>query len=256
MLNIRPEQMAVFEKDGARRFEDEMLAHSKEFSPRLCELIGDDQLRVALKQSIGRAKEYGFSNRGPIRLYIELMFLAGSDFDTDPQYPGLGEVLRGRGAEMVRAERIFERINDYRENVSGEYGVNARKALAYLADFGRQPDPFTEDGLVSQLLAGMRASFPLKADYLGEPALLQLIAEGRAAAQRYGLKGARAEAMIVILMFAFGHGCVADPLYPWISQVLTDERITSAEARGQRLERKALTWLDHVLARPLPGGEA
>jgi hypothetical protein len=62
--------------------------------------------------------------------------------------------------------------------------------------------------------------------------------------------------MIVILMFAFGHGCVADPLYPWISQVLTDERITSAEARGQRLERKALTWLDHVLARPLPGGEA
>jgi hypothetical protein len=149
MLNIRPEQMAIFEKDGARRFEDEMLAHSKEFSPRLCELIGDDQLQVALKQSIGRAKEYGFSNRGPIRLYIELMFLAGSDFDTDPQYPGLGELLRGRDAEMVRAERIFERINDYRENVSGEYGVNARKALAYLADFGRQPDSFTEDGLVS-----------------------------------------------------------------------------------------------------------
>jgi hypothetical protein len=26
MLNIRPEQMAIFEKDGARRFEDEMIS--------------------------------------------------------------------------------------------------------------------------------------------------------------------------------------------------------------------------------------
>ena len=48
-------------------------------------------------------------------------------------------------------------------------------------------------------------------------------------------------------MFAFGHGCCEDPLYPWIARTLTDEKITDAEARAKRLEKKAITWLDHVL---------
>ncbi|MCK5229016.1 MAG: hypothetical protein KAR13_02045, partial [Desulfobulbaceae bacterium] len=33
-----------------KMFEDDMMAHSKKFSPRLCEVIGDEQLRVALRQ--------------------------------------------------------------------------------------------------------------------------------------------------------------------------------------------------------------
>lgn len=93
MLIIRKEQMKAFENDALRRFEDEMVVHSKEFTPRLCKVIGDEQLRVALRQTMERADTYGFTNRGPIRLYIELMFLYGNDFDTDPQYPSLGKVL-------------------------------------------------------------------------------------------------------------------------------------------------------------------
>ena len=51
----------------------------------------------------------------------------------------------------------------------------------------------------------------------------------------------------MLLMFAFGHGCCDDPLYPWIARTLNDERITDPPARAKRLETKALTWLDHVL---------
>lgn len=98
----------------------------------------------------------------------------------------------------------------------------------------------------------MYQAFPRKATYLGRPALKAVIVEGRAAAKRYSLTTLRAEALIVILMYAFGHGCIDDPLYPWISQTLNDPRIVDATARGERLERKALTWLDHVLARQSP----
>ena len=52
MLNIRAEQMEVFERDALRRFEEEMISHSREFSPRLCEVIGDAQLRIAVRQAI------------------------------------------------------------------------------------------------------------------------------------------------------------------------------------------------------------
>jgi hypothetical protein len=54
-------------------------------------------------------------------------------------------------------------------------------------------------------------------------------------------------------MFAFGHGCTHDPLYPWIARTLKDERIKDPAARAERLEKKAITWLDHVLARPPKG---
>jgi hypothetical protein len=54
--------------------------------------------------------------------------------------------------------------------------------------------------------------------------------------------------MVVALMFAFGHGCTRDPLYPWISHTLADEKIVSPAARAERLEKKARTWLDHVIA--------
>ena len=107
MLKIRPTQMIVFEKASLRRFEDEMVVHSKEFTPRLYEVLGEEQLRVALRQAMKRADTYGFTNRGPIRLYIELMFLYGSDFDTDPQYPAIGKVLKAPGDQMKRAEETF-----------------------------------------------------------------------------------------------------------------------------------------------------
>jgi uncharacterized membrane protein len=48
-------------------------------------------------------------------------------------------------------------------------------------------------------------------------------------------------------MFAFGHGCLNDPLYPWIAMTLEGDAIGDSDARTRRLERRALTWLDHVL---------
>ena len=41
MITIRPEQMAAFEKAALMRFEDEMVAHGREFAPKLARAIGD-----------------------------------------------------------------------------------------------------------------------------------------------------------------------------------------------------------------------
>ena len=61
-------------------------------------------------------------------------------------------------------------------------------------------------------------------------------------------RAVREMALVIVLMLAFGHGCADDPLYPWIARTLQDEAITDPAARAKRLEKKALTWLEHVLA--------
>ena len=64
---------------------------------------------------MARAEGYGFTNRGPLRLFIEMMFLCGSGFDTDPQYPAVGAVLRAAGDQMQRAQMIFLEAKELRE---------------------------------------------------------------------------------------------------------------------------------------------
>lgn len=253
MLKIRSEQMKVFAEAARLRFEDEMMAHSKEFSPRLCGLIGDDQLRVAVRKSMEHASSYGFTLRGPIRLYIELMFLCGSSFDTDPQYTLVGEILKAPGDQMLRAEKIYQGVLDYQEKVAGPNNINVRHALEALSSFARMPITFNVHNFAEEMFEEMTHIFPQRAAYVGGDGLIALIREGRAEARKYGFPTVGGEAMIVALMFAFGHGCTDDPLYPWIRLTLKDKRIKDSAARAKRLEKKATTWLEHVLSRPRAG---
>ena len=202
-----------------------------------------------------RAHNYGFTYRGPIRLYIELMFLCGSSFDTDPQYPEIGQTLTASSDQMQRSEQIREGVIAYRKRVSGEDNVNVRKSLEYLSKFAQEPILISSSDFVAETLAELTRAFPQKAAYLGEDSLTKLIDEGRVVARNHGFSTVPSEVLIVVLMFAFGHGCTDDPLYPWISRPLNDARIVSPEARAKRLRKKALTWLRHVLARPKLGGQ-
>ena len=206
MLVIRAEQMKVFEQAALRRFEDEMVAHSKDFSPRLCEVIGDEQLRVALRSAMNRAGGYGFTYRGPIRLFIEMMFLCGSAFDTDPQYPRVGEILRASGDQMQRAEQIHQGFLDYLEKVSGPGAVNVRNALRGLSVFARMPITFSSNDFVAGMLQEMTHFFPQKVAYVGEEGLTALIREGRTEARKHGFPTVRGEALVVVLMAAGGTG--------------------------------------------------
>jgi hypothetical protein len=249
VLVIRSAQVLAFEAAARQRFEDEMLAHGRRFSPRLSEVLGDEGLRLAVRSAIARSAHHGFTYRGPIRLFVEMTFLFGSAFDTDPQYRVVGDVLHSADDQMTRAQRIHEWHGDYLERVSGPGATNVHSALRGLLTFAREPLTIPAEDLRQGLLREMIRIFPQKASYVGEAALSALIDEAADEARRRDFEGARATALLVVLKFAFGHGCTADPLYPWIAKTLDDERIAGPAARAARLEKKALTWLEHVVAR-------
>jgi hypothetical protein len=246
MLIIRDTQMRAFEESVRERFEDEMLRHGREFSPRLTTVLGDERSRMAIRSAIDRARGHQFTLRGPVRLFIELSFLFGSAFDTDPQYPWAQELLSSARPEMDRAQALHAKTLEYQDKVSGAGGRNTRRALVELAELATRPVPLTAETLGETIRAEMTRAFPQKAAYIGDDALDALIAKGRGVAA--GLQfPARGEAVVVALMFAFGSGCVSDPLYPWIAETLGDPRITTPELRADRLERKSRVWLQHVV---------
>jgi hypothetical protein len=134
MLTIRPEQYEVLRRTLLRQFEDEMVEHLDNFAPKHCEVIKESGIRTVIRLGVERAKEYGFTNRGPVRFYIELMFMFGSYFDTDPQYQWAGEVLNDRAVsdQMFRASGLHYKATDYVERVSGPNHVYSIEALRRL----------------------------------------------------------------------------------------------------------------------------
>ena len=250
MLVIRQEQMDVFRAAALRSFEDEMVEHLAGFSPPLFKTVGEEQMRQAIRLGMERANGHGFTYRGPVRLYLELMLLFGSHFDTDPQYPWAAQILTKQDSppQMQRAERLYDTVMDYREKVAGPEDAYALRALRNIAAFARQPLTLSADDFVPTMLHEIALIYPEKAAYVGDQSLSALIRKAVDGARIQRFSTTRGMALVVVLMVAFGHGCGADPLYPWIARTLRDEMMTDPEAKANRLEKKALTWLDHVLA--------
>ncbi|MDH5180272.1 MAG: hypothetical protein OEZ39_08105 [Gammaproteobacteria bacterium] len=250
MLRIRKEQIQAFEIAALHNFENEMVEHSRNFTPKLCEVLGEEKLRIAIKHAMSRASEYGFTNRGPIRLYIEMTYLFGSDFDTDPQYPIFNLILNEDNDQMVRAEKLHNEITTYLADIAGPNAENVFSALESVASFSRKPMNLSSERFHNEIKQELVMAFPKKTEYVGDDGLNKLIDNGRKLAKKYEFPEIRGDTLLIILMFAFGHGCTNDPLYPWIRNTLIDKRIQDSVSRAARLEKKALTWLDHVLSAP------
>lgn len=246
MLMIRQEQMRAFEKAAMACFEEEMVIHCRKFSPRICEQIGDVMLRLAVQSAIGRCAAYGFTNRGPIRLFIEMTFLFGSAFDTDPQYTWSAEILRAPGDQMVRAERLYAKVMDYRKKVPDPDTGSTIRALENLTIWVEKNTLSSISEFVSAMIFEMNRIRPETAVYAGEAGLTDLLLEGCAEAEKHGFPTAYGQALMGMLMFTFGRGFLNDPLHPWTKPSLKQAPPGDPTGRALALKTAACAFLERM----------
>ena len=157
MWTIRQEQAEVFRQNALQKFEDEMVEHLKKFAPRHWKVMGEKDGRRVIRLGIEQAEKHGFTNRGPVRFYIELMFMFGSFFDTDPQHPWASTVLADSdsGHQDVRADRLYAAMNTYLAQVVEPEREHLRGAVQPLLDAQFedviQPRTNLENGILKML---------------------------------------------------------------------------------------------------------
>lgn len=249
MFKISSAQISFIDQQARLAFEARMVQHCQDFQPNLCKTLSPDQIAGFVRDGLDLAERAGFTNRGPARLYLELMLLFGSAFAEDPQYPWAQELLQSGVDQSIRARSLWDRVVTYQDRVGGPDNRQTIAALRHLRARAAQPPQWSAEDLQRDLLTEIEMLFPEKAAFIGPPALQALIDAGIATAHRHELRLPGQIALIVALMFAFGHGCCADPLFPWISSTLTKPEDADPMVRAERLERKAVIWLDAVLAR-------
>lgn len=249
MIVIRSSQVSAFQVATRQVFEDAMVAHARTYSPILHGVIGEAQMRMAVRKGINDANNYGFTRRGPIQLFLEMMLLFGGGIGSDPQYPWAAEQLNSGCAEnqMRRGELLYLEVCRYLTKVHGANNCLVRKALQRLADSNPREVVFPANAIEDGILRFLRWVHPEKYAYTPERALRLLIHEAIAKTQQYtGEHDGRHVGLVAALMFCFGHACDTDSLYPWIGKTLTRSR--SAKMNSMRvLERQAITWLKAVL---------
>lgn len=249
MLTIRREQVDGFKPKALRLFEDDMVAHLKEFAPEPSKILGEPGVREAIRFGIKAARNYGFVCRGPVRFYIELMFMFGGYFDTDPQCRWATRILNDRETsdQMVRAERLFDQMNHYLDVVCG---VRRKFLIDATKHFGETKlEDFVSPGtsLPRSVLAKLHQIYPEKCEYLGDSALGVVLQTGFQAARDFRFVGDLAQAACAIFAFNFGHRFPADPVCRWIGTDLAKESRSDPDAAINELYSKSTTYLGSML---------
>ncbi len=244
MLIIRKEQMQTLRTATGGSFEKHLVSHFQHIAHERTKKLGEEGLRRVINYGMERADNYNFTMRGSSRFYVETMFILGSDFDTDPQYPWAYEILAEQGInnEIERADALHVKLVDYTSKTSTPELLH-RSMLSTRELLGNMPSEWGEDfeGAMLELASGIH---PEKYDYVGEEQMLLLLEDSENTAAYFDLGNESGICLIFGLSFALGYCCAFDPLFPWIENSLKQ---SDADTSYNLLLKQSETYLNRAL---------
>jgi hypothetical protein len=251
MLRILERQLTALGLLAQKNFVEQMVEHLLVFTPHHAQTLGPGALRQVIQLGIERAESYGYTLRGPVRFYIELMFQFGSDFDTDPQSRWATAFLKrpwvDGDTERARVEELFFVATRYLAALAGPRNQYALDALRRAVSGGLDFAPDAGSDLTDQILQHLRYIAPEKCSLVGREGLESLIQHGLSAARARGGQTAADQSLVVVLMFGLGHGCLTDPQFPWIRSTLERGASHPEPDVFRNLRRRSQIYLQHTL---------
>jgi len=249
MWTIRQDQTEAFRQYHLRKFEDEMVDHLQKFSPHQFIVAGEPAVRQAIRLGIENAGKYGFSDRGPVRFYIELMFMFGGYFDSDPQHPWAAEVLTCPAImeQGSRANWLHAATSQYLLDVIKPERPSLRQAVKERLSLPFEDTFPPEKNLEESLISIMHVLSPPRCKYAKDEVLRTLIRQAFRKAEKFLIPSNRGRVLMAVFTIAGGHGFDRDPLYGWISIATDHNTHSSVDERIVALAEKAQLYFGAML---------
>ncbi len=249
MIILRNEQLKVFQRYALNQYENKLVEHIKNFVPKSYKIIGEVAIRKIITTGMEQAGKYGFTYKGPIRYYLDLMFLFGSYFDTDPQYAWFQKILSNSEItdQMKKVDLLYENTIEYINDVIGPDCTFEKEALKKSLQINLNDLPSNHDNYLNSVFQYLEHLYPRKFEYIGESALKPLIASGNRYANIYGINNLRGISLLISYMFAFGHRCFDDIQYPWIYSTLHDRNKIDQGNLIRKLHSKIINYFKHIV---------
>lgn len=218
MLRLVTPQMDTLASAAQAGFEREMVAHARQFAPRHCAHLDDEVLMGFVRTALQRASDLDFRRRGPMRLYLELMLLFGSDFDSDPALaPVFSGLALGEGDdEMSRADEICGRASRFLDLTAGPEGEYALAAASRFAQQRPEELYLSRDYFERELMGRLQMLHPQHFAVVAPQGLRALVTRAAETARRFPVQGGAGLVLFAQFAFLLGHGFETDPQFPWL----------------------------------------
>jgi hypothetical protein len=254
MLVIGGGQIEVMQTAALRRFDEDLYRHVRTYFPRHHRHLGEAQIRRFIGYGRQRAAHHGFRSERNVCLYISVMVMLGSNFDVDVRLPWAAALLAADEHETLRIDALANAAMDHLDRVAGVDDRNIDSALrniraqlpVLLAEHHTESGPWPRRAEIQ-----LRRIFPRKFAAIGDAQLPVLIDAAWQAALGHGIDEPRGLTVYLVCVTMLGSGFDRDPLLPWAAESLAAGG--DAEARGVRLYRAAMAWIDAWLAAPGDG---
>src|SRR5262245_59344525 len=106
MLLIREKQLQALADVEQARFVQEMVERVRRHLPHHFDALGHEKTQRAVEYGIDRARFHEIVSVPGVTAYVQLLFVLGPDFDSDPQLPWATAILR-EGDENTRIQRLL-----------------------------------------------------------------------------------------------------------------------------------------------------
>ncbi|EEE2004611.1 hypothetical protein CI266_005067 [Salmonella enterica subsp. enterica serovar Kotte] len=128
-MKFTEDQVTLLKKIALKNYIDELIEHIKFVFPLLPFSWGTDNLYSSVEMSIIQAKKAGYTQRGSVRLYIDMMIILGGGFEKDLLFKNsLISNIRGDFSPIEKTMGLYSFLNRYVNEVYGKGGVFSWKA--------------------------------------------------------------------------------------------------------------------------------
>jgi hypothetical protein len=91
--------MEVFKEAARRAFEERASAHLERCFPERCAELGEEGVQASIRDAVERSHRLGLVFEYDIERYLNHMYALGFDFDSNPAYPWVQELLSDASLE-------------------------------------------------------------------------------------------------------------------------------------------------------------
>lgn len=255
-IRIRDTQLKKLESCALENYIDELVVHCNECYPHLRKTMGEQKLRQALKNGVEKAEQSGFTQRGSVQFYIDMLIAFGAGFETDPQYPWISKALSENKLlpQIEQSTILYSLTQEYSKQKLGQQSQYFFEAAEKLYQLDPETLHVYKTGFDGYMHKILQECYPQKYATSGTDAITALIRAGeRKAETAYGITQARPAAIIVLLMFLLGHEFDNDPFYEWARAEKTSSYVDytlivdDSMMMAKKLASRGKIWLAHAV---------
>ena len=255
-ITITDQQLKILEPYAYENYITELVEHCDKKFPHLRKTMGEEKLRQTLRQSVEKAKKNGFTQRGPVRFYIEMLIIFGWDFESDPQYPWIKESLQNNQdlSNFDASMELYREVDKYLDNIYGENNKHLVAVADKLQQLTLDNAKVTEKHFMQDILTLLEEIYPQKYHLAEREQLKKLVEKGiQKSRNDYQFEQLNHIGLVILLMFSFGHEFDHNPFYQWATVEKSNRYkegtliIDYQEKVARKLESRSKIWLSAAM---------